>query len=427
MPQEAHEESTIIVNGETLNANESIKLEDDTLIFKGIPFTEKIKIYNGNLDINNQSISYLSQQINGKTNKIGIREKAIIFEDCKFQEDLTVMGFVRKNISFKKCTISTITFKNIKDENNSDALRGKIEFYNCKQIDTLEVSDCIFRGKFYVNHQYSQDSEELPPLLITNFCIKDSVFENNFKLHNCDVQNFKINDTDFMKKADFYCSHLNSEDNLLLFKGINFYDLALFGETKFKKFAQFKYVTFQGYSHFRKAQFEDGLDLEYANIEKEMNFFGIKINPKSTKTTQETYRIIKYQLNKVGNIIDANKYYSKELHEKWRSLKLCSKDFFDWWVFLFHLGSSNHSRWWFLSFLWICFTGATTAYLLDQEIYDSFNTVFSWCFLEDSVKYMSITSIETIKNYPIVFFFNKVSLGYFYYQLLTAIRKDTRQ
>lgn len=60
--------------------------------------------------------------------------------------------------------------------------------------------------------------------------------------------------------------------------------MALFGDTKFKQLLQFKYVTFKGYSHFRSAVFYQGFDLEYANIEKEMNFFNIKeLDSKNSK------------------------------------------------------------------------------------------------------------------------------------------------
>lgn len=425
MPQEIDiNESVIKIELNVLIENEYVKFEEDTLVFKNLTFeNKKIKIHDDSLFFNSQKI----ENFKYTHTHASIMNLNIKFENCTIKQDVTIQGFLRHDLIFQECSISTVIFDKIK-EPHLEAIIGNIKFHNCKKIETLQIQNCIFRGKFYINPQYSQDTENTEPLIITNIGIKDSIFENNFKLHNCEVKNFIIYDTDFMKKADFFKSKLDIQGkDLLEFKGINFYDLALFGDTKFEKFVQFKYVTFQGYSHFRKAKFKDGLDLEYANIEKEMNFFGISINSKSTQTTQETYRIIKYQLNKVGSIIDANKYYARELHEKWRSLKLWSKDFFDWWVFLFHLGSSNHSRWWFLPVLWIFVVGTGTAYLINRDIYDNLKMIFTWCFLEDTFRYMSITSTEYIKDHPIIFFFNKVSLGYLYYQFLTAIRKDTRQ
>ena len=35
--------------------------------------------------------------------------------------------------------------------------------------------------------------------------------------------------------------------------------------------------------------------------------------------------------------------------------------------------------------------------------------------------------LEKLKDKPFIFFLNKVSLGYLYYQFLTAVRKDTRK
>jgi len=34
--------------------------------------------------------------------------------------------------------------------------------------------------------------------------VKDSNFNQNFKLHNCNIKNIQIKDTDFEKNADFF-------------------------------------------------------------------------------------------------------------------------------------------------------------------------------------------------------------------------------
>ena len=213
------------------------------------------------------------------------------------------------------------------------------------------------------------------------------------------------------------------DKNKLLFKGINFYELALFGEATFDKYLQFKYVTFRGYTHFRATTFNDGLDLEYANIEKEMNFFGItNLDSKQSeeKTSQETYRIVKYQLEKVGNIIDANKYAALELNKKrMSSCQDCHGfySFLDCIVLSIHKLSSNFSKNWILSLFWIFVVGLIFNFCLTNEF-------FSMNFF----KYISLlTSKEDFCSNYLLFVLNKVILGYLYYQFVTAIRKDTRK
>jgi hypothetical protein len=126
-----------------------------------------------------------------------------------------------------------------------------------------------------------------------------------------------------------------------------------------------------------------------------MNFFDIEKldSPKAkNNTSQETFRIIKHNFNKIGNTIEANKYHSLELKKRRNQLKIFSTDFFTSWS----LVNDGHT---------LC--GA---------------------FLSDTFKYISIINYDDcIKKNPIIFILNKVLLGYFYYQFITAIRKDTRK
>jgi hypothetical protein len=264
------------------------------------------------------------------------------------------------------------------------------------------------------------------------------------------IEYFKIVDTDFIKNADFFKSIFKlSNDNTICFNSINFYELALFGNTKFYKCLRFKYVTFKGYTHFKSAYFAQGLDLEYANIEKEMSFFDVKgLDSKKSiqNTSQETYRIIKYQLQKVGNIIDSNKYHSLELTKFRTTVKIFSEitqtmDYFDNGEkksfqykndkfnlknfitkipLVFHWVASNHSQNWILPLFWIFLVGLLTCLgLLNDE---------SGC-INNSLKYMAIINNEgiDIEKEPFIFLLNKILLGYLYYQFLMAIRKDTRK
>lgn len=304
----------------------------------------------------------------------------------------------------------------------------EIHFTNCQfnsnvniihEYSTVSLSNCICRGKFYINNQYAGFSKTMH---INAIAIHDTKFEQNFKLHNAKVQHFTLKDTDFEKNADFFKTHFEVTQDIL-FHTINFRALALFGEVVFDKYVEFKYVTFAGYSHFRSATFKEGLNLEYANIEKEMNFFDIKEldkKPSQTKTSQETYRIIKYHLQKVGNIIDSNRYHSLELKKK--NEQVCEKctirTFPDCIVLTVHKLSSNYSTSWILALVWIVIVGIVTNYALNCSVWD-----------ENLFKYMSILSYkEDLYNCSyLAFFSNKIALGYLYYQFVMAIRKDTRR
>jgi len=305
----------------------------------------------------------------------------------------------------------------------------ELEIINCvfaknvfinKEFANIILKNCCFEGKFYINNQYNNPDKIIK---INGLNIQDTKFHANFKLHNSEIKNFTLKDTDFEKNADFFRTKFLTTDDIV-FHTINFRALGLFGETVFSEYLIFKYVTFQGYSHFRQAEFQKGLNLEYANIEKEMNFFGIKELDEKTSianTNQETYRIVKYQLQKVGNIIDSNKYHALELEKKRQ--KVCDKSckdcrfLADCIVLNIHKISSNYSTNWILSLFWIFVVGLIFNICVTNEF-----------FSMNIFKYISLlTSKEDFSSNYLLFVLNKVILGYLYYQFVTAIRKDTRK
>ena len=270
----------------------------------------------------------------------------IIFNNCTFKSEVSITTHKIWHIEFNNCIFTSrqydysTTLLKINDKSSK-----RVTFNNCKfeyfiigdirdiqyRVDTklcrfdlhggtiknLIIQNIELISKFYINKQYDGNNETTT---IEKLTIKDSIFKENFKLHNCQVSKIKVKDTDFEKNADFYKSKFkegfpideNNNDKTIYFGALNFRSLALFGESVFNERCSFKYVTFEGYSHFRGAEFKKGLDLDYANIQKEMNFFGVTgLDSKESQenTSQETYRILKHNFQKIGNQIEANKYH----------------------------------------------------------------------------------------------------------------------
>lgn len=365
---------------------------------------------------------YISEKISKYTNLL---DKNTHEDDIKEHVKRDGTHIVYKNIDFDD---EKIPFHSTLEKELSDGIKD-IEIINCifkkdvfinKEFTHLSLKNCCFEGKFYINAQYNNPDKVVK---IDSLNIQDTKFHANFKLHNSEVKHFVLKDTDFERNADFFkTKFLTTED--IVFHTINFRALALFGETVFSEYLVFKYVTFGGYSHFREAVFKKGLNLEYANIEKEMNFFGIKkLDEKESieNTNQETYRIVKYQLQKVGNIIDSNKYHALELEKKRQKVcNFCDKknrSFLDCLVLNIHNISSNYSTNWLIALGWIFVVGLIFNFCLTNE------------FLSMNIfKYISLlTSKEDFCSNYLLFILNKVMLGYLYYQFLTAIRKDTRK
>lgn len=314
-----------------------------------------------------------------------------------------------------------------------------IEFINCifKKDVTIRndnvsvlIKDCLFESKLYINEQ--SVNNELRKVL-SSFVIVDTICKGNFKLHNCEVASFLAQGTDFNSNADFFKSTISTgcndpyqpqtENKEILFETLNFDGLVLFGGVRFESIVLFKYVTFKDYVHFKDAIFKKGVNLDYANIGKEINFFnvrGLDSNISKIETSQETYRIIKHQLRRVGNIIDSNKYHALELEKK--RLSSSNNNLLDYLVLQLHWVSSKHSQNWLIPIIWIFVTGGVTAFSLNY---------LGCCthknFLLEIFNYMSIMNTDKcLKSNPIVFLLSKLSLSYLYYQFLTVVRKDTK-
>ena len=269
----------------------------------------------------------------------------------------------------------------------------------------------------HINHN-SQNKLE-----IVNLNISSSIFEKDFSFYNVIIKNAEIKDCDFNSLSEFIDSKFSDKFN---FNEITYKGFTLFDNCTFNTKAEFGYIIFEKVTSFRNSIFNKGINLEYTSNDKDVNFYGVKgLDSKISKqnTSQETYRIIKNQFEKLNNKIEANKYHALEMeqHRKsvWKNIFKCNSFFeslSDGIISLVHWISSNHSSSWIRALVWIFVVSLITSWSLDSITVDNF------------FKYINILSkIEDFKDSYIAMTLNKVSLGYLYYQFLTAVRKDTRK
>jgi len=419
------------VHSAITNHWEYFKIEENKLIKLSEYLTSTWPEYNGTISQLDENGIQIHPDNNTHKNKENITEQFLALEfdvpfsiTCKDDNLQLIVSITKEDGNIEQYVLAENIF-GIKFLN----CKFNCEFYLYENLKYLSFENCEFEKKCYINNQYNKNTDSID---INKVVINKTTFKENFKLHHCVIENFYIEDTDFIKNADFYKSHFkngNDDNNKILFKAINFHELALFGEAIFDKYLQFKYVTFRGYTHFRATTFNEGLDLEYANIEKEMNLFGIKnLDKKESikKTSQETYRIVKYQLEKVGNIIDANKYAALELDRHrvyiWSRENVSFELLSDGIVSFFHFISSNNSRYWFLALVWMAIVSFLTVVMLGKDCFD-INLLFQYVSILNGFDEFEV---RDTRHYGVLLF-NKVALGYLYYQFLTAVRKNTRK
>lgn len=379
------------------------------------------------------------------TNKCYVIDNGTYFsvENCIFKDNVVIsINNPSADIKFINCVFEKDLTINSTNSNKLDTINrfilegGKIE-------QNLVVQNVTANFKFYINPQNKKNNHK--QVFINNLIIVNCKFIENFKLHNAIVSKFELEDVDFEKNADFYKSTFlegvletdvneNTLNGEIGFISINFMSLALFGDTEFHKKVIFRYVTFKGHNHFKSAKLHQGLDLEYTNIQQEINFYGIKILDE-VSTSQETYRIIKHNFEKLGNKIEANKYHALELGQRKKELEKNKWDnLSDYIVFKAHDISSKHSTSWVRALFWIVFVSFFTIFLVHFDIvkdllFNSYKFKIEYItkFWQEFWKYVYIGNMGKFNEQPFIFFLNKVLLGYLYYQFLMAVRKDTRK
>ena len=449
----------LFVKNKLTNNQTSIRVDTtNTTIFEQLIFQD-CKFYKNQIEDYSNSSNKVHIDILQLTNH---NEKTeIIFSDCEFKGKTIFSGILNYTFIFNNCYIENIFFDGIVINNHPSYQDFKSSYYfnGVKQLDNLKIKKCNFGGKFYINDQKVSDKE----IKIDSIKIEESTFNENFKLHRTRVEKIKIDGIDFEKNADFFRSTFingfeprdkEDGDNIVI-SGTNFKALTIFENCIFDKKFIMKYVTFNGLAQFRNAYFKNGLDLDKTNSESLMNFYDIHGLHNVTKTSRETYRIIKYNLEKVGDIISSNKYYSKELERKRFDLDEEQKKLNkhnnknsknikrkmhdnrrDRIVFNIHWHSSKFGTDWITPIYLIIALGFSTFILLyipqicELEFKSTLigNVFYILEGIDKAFSYMYILNKdEYFQEHSFIFLMNKIILGYLYYQFLTAVRKDTRK
>lgn len=290
----------------------------------------------------------------------------ILFQECEFNNEVSSFGENEKytidEALFKNCTFTKLILKN--------TILKKTIFNNTKDfsesIISIEISSCTIKDRFLLNNH----SVEYVDIL-------DSVFEDKFELKKArNIESISINNCQFKGLVDCYNSNF---DEAYIYKSI-FSEFVGFEHCRFgindercdNCSIAFHYVTFLNFVNMRNTNFISGLDMSNTNLKEYPNFLGSHIH--RLNTNKETFRIIKYSFDKVGNTSEANKYFSyemaKEMHET-VFFKSPAKKI----MLLFSLVISNFGQWYLLPLFWIMIVLPFHEYIMTNCTFDNLNTL----------------------------------------------------
>ena len=300
------------------------------------------------------------------------------------------------------------------------------------------------------------------------FVAQRSVFDKNFRLHNCCVENLILKNATFNALADFWLTKFN---NGVTFYKTDFQQTAVFSMATFRGNVLFTYALFAGKTIFARTKFKKGLDLSQAIISGDLQPFDLQFNFKEFKAEYvgkddetfqnyvdrdaiiplvnkvHTFQVLKKSFEDIGNYSDSilmqreEKSALKELINKKLKDKNSDVNKGDKWILRLNR-LSNHYQSDFRNGIWFTL-GVTIIFgFLTLVFTEEFQRYFCWgCeFNKDSfikgVKFLfnflnparRITYLDSfdLRFYGIAYlfdFFGRMAVGYGIYQTIQAFRK----
>jgi hypothetical protein len=337
----------------------SLKVEDNHLHLKNINFPIRHKDFDyADLFTNIPNVSFY---------KCIFNSESLSYEDINFQYDKCIFNntWYITNVRSLKGYEAIYDYCDFKENVNcyGDYIK-EVEsslFFNCKFKNNISLKRTIFKASIFKKSNY----DFTPPneLNLSIFEIEDCVLDDKFYFNNKNVNFFVLKNVEFNHKVELKHNHFkhakitnvkfknlfdaysSSFDNFNINRSI-FENFAGFEKCKFglkealeQSNAEFEYVTFESITSFRKASFYNGLNLENTNSKESLNFLNAKIEPQNTN--RETYRIIKNSFDKIGNQIEANKYFLYEMRKYKEELKLSKTFSTERVIFWFNENVSN--------------------------------------------------------------------------------------
>lgn len=349
------------------NASEYLSVFYDQLLDYTVNFL--IKESNNHITLTYDTVKKLLLGPTEDWNR-GVPSKKVTYKDIKFpaidNADKNYLSLLRRvsYIYFENCIIKNRDFKGINSKLhfNKCTFMNDWKITNCLSLvetslynqchfmrDVIIDSDlkvdvagvfhnCIFDG----NIEISNSIVDVPIFIndgnrswnLQCIRINDSTIKSRFEINNAEIIKLHASNTSFESKFEFKG---NKVSDFILFD-VNYYKVFDSHKTKYNSFivekciftdfagfeccefsydnqitSTLKYVTFTSFVNFRNSTFKFGLDVERVNFKESPSFLHSYISPAGTN--RETYRIIKNSFEKVGNNIEANKYFSLEMRK----------------------------------------------------------------------------------------------------------------
>jgi hypothetical protein len=426
---------------------------------------------------------------------LDLKNTECFFQDCKFHDRWTLYDYGvfenEDNVIYQTCEFKKTVSNYTPDKSTELAIYNHSQFdYTCKFNENLKFDRVIFKNRLFNTEQNNFLDENSIKILEFNKCI----FEKEFKLNQYSIDEFILEDSKFRDRFEFQSNSVNDVkirnskfEKVSIFTHSKFIDLyisdsvfkedidfkgSIFGKKNdlAKSSTTLKSVIIDKSVNFRDVKFYYGLDIPDTKINDLSSFLNADLAVEYTP--RDTFRRLKHEFDSIGNIIEANKFYHKEMQKREEELKNNFwGDFAEWIVFKIHDISSKHSQDWVLALYWIIIITFLYSHLkvfLCQENTEYYTIpfvlnilIFIYILLEVIIS-KSINITHKIFSVLIIYFiygfitndiplkcfsnninpfsimtghdtltfstlFYKIIIAYLLYQLIISIRQNTRR
>lgn len=352
-----------------------------------------------------------------------------LFHDCEFNgNDVSLSNLIIENKIFifddnKPTNINKIFVGN-SEFNESLFFKKELEKI---RIKSMQFNDCKFNNNFILNQ-----------INLSRLDFSNVQFNKLIEIQDCSIKSLEALNSEFIESADFFASRISEfKFSKSIFHKFAGFEKCVFGGDK-NICVEFQYVSFLGITNFREAKFYMGLILDTANFKEAPNFLNSHIEYKGT--TRETFRIIKNSFDKVGNYIEANKYFAFEMNKYTDNFKEDNKDnknyYFDYFILKFNKFTSNFGQDYIKPIrltLWAAFILYLITFSYENnwlyKVYEPANLYIDWATKQLNGFAKCIVPINTslLKGMEFICLLFYILFATLIWQIIVAVKRHTKR
>ena len=247
---------------------------------------------------------------------------SVEFRNCKFSDEVSLIPYTNINIQYTNSAFSgLIKIQNLYNISNY----AMPTFSFCNGINSILLRDLIISCQFIFQRDTNANQSELQEYAKSDNSFRlidydiidfqDSMFKIPIYICSTIITSLSINDSTFDKNFTIDGTNIVYSN---IFNSVFNSTFSIYSST-FENILGLVNISFESNVYIRSTTFETKLDLLPCSFNKELDVSDLEID--LNNANRETFRILKHSSDKIGNTIEANKFFALEMKAYERELK----------------------------------------------------------------------------------------------------------